>query len=777
MGVEENEATLDQDYLDALSQRCQAAFAESEIGEHAASIHLEIENLAESADSAHQAELSQAALELAVFLCSLVESRQPANALARERIANMCEGLRLGTPGRVKPVARAKREPTKPLVVQMLAEPNSRLDLAAQLGRRRIRVDRATRLGDLERMLAREQVLALLLDNYWLDHVQELMQTVENAHPAGTHDPGYIVLLDREDRSRRMYAFRAGVDSVVETASNADIASAVVDYLIERKRSAYKVLLVEDDRAQSLFVRSILAHRGIETAWAKTASEALTLVGDIRPELILLDLHLPDLNGIELAQQLRERPALDLVPIVFLSAEPSMEEQFRAMRLGGDAWISKPVKPRHLLAAVAARAERARRLRARQISSVPGGVRAGMLSRARLVEQLDSPMVSTSKARLLVALAPVDIPSAEHGVDFVAQGKLADEISQFLLAHAIGRAGVCQPSPFLFLLALEHAPEQVEQALEELRASLSSVGWLPGARPVILPFALAAIQVDSTIRTTAESIDAVQSVLQSVRQGKGATSVRFLVGAEADGVPAWQRDLLLSNAQCSKAMALAFAPLLPIKGRLSGQFLVCPWWRHAGHQASAEEMAVQARAMGRGRVLDQVVLGACLTELRSAANASVTLAVPIAIESLQDGQLLAWLRTELSRQDVRAGRIILWVDAEGLRGAPALAQRLLRPAAEMGIKLALGPLNDDSADLDLARLNELSLLVCRCTPEHVVPPESLIKVAADYGKTLVVTEVNDIHALGELFAQQVHYALGDAICTPLATPEFDFPQA
>ena len=477
MSVEHDQPVLDQAYLDALSARCQAAFAEAEVGEHAASIHLEIENVAELAEAEQREELSQAALELAVFLCSLVESRQPANALARERIAAMCQGLSLGAPSRVKPHLRTSRGPPRPLVVQMLAEPNSQLDLAAELGRRRVRVDRASRLEDLERLLSKEQVIALILDHYWLDHIHDLMQRVENAHPAGTHDPGYIALLDQPDRQRRMFALRAGVSLVIEASGIVEVASSVVDYLIDRKRSAYKVLLVEDDRAQSMFVRSILAHRGIEAAWAKTASEALALVGDIRPELILLDMHLPDLNGIELAQQLRERPALDLVPIVFLSAEPSMEEQFRAMRLGGDAWISKPVKPRHLLSAVAGRAERARRLLARTAGGGKvGGARAGMLSRARLAEQLAEPTYSENKRRLLVAIAPVDIPGAEQGVDFVAQGVLADEIAQFLLAHALGRSGVCQPAPFLFLLPLDIESEQAQEQLEALRCALSSVG-------------------------------------------------------------------------------------------------------------------------------------------------------------------------------------------------------------------------------------------------------------------------------------------------------------
>ena len=270
----------------------------------------------------------------------------------------------------------------------------------------------------------------------------------------------------------------------------------------------------------------------------------------------------------------------------------------------------------------------------------------------------------------------------------------------------------------------------------------------------------------------------MQSLLLTLRHDEGATGLRLLAAEVDQQATKWQRDLLLAPRLCAKQMQVSYLPLLPIKGRLIGQYRVDLHWQHGAEQVSVDELAALARRMGRGLAFDQAVIGELLSIMhdQAAAKNDISLAIPIKVESLEDERLLAWLRTELGRQRVRAGKLVLWISARGLRGAPALAQRLLRPAAEMGVKLAIGPLSDDETDLDLAKLNEVTVLVHRCQPEHTAPPAGLTRVAADYGKTLVVEGVDELRSLSELFLQPVHYLTGSAVSPPLESPQFEFPQ-
>ena len=81
--------------------------------------------------------------------------------------------------------------------------------------------------------------------------------------------------------------------------------------------------------------------------------------GDLEPDVILMDLYMPGCTGPELAAVLRQQERWVSTPIVFLSTEEGLEEQIAAINAGGDEFLTKPIAPAHLAAALAARARRA----------------------------------------------------------------------------------------------------------------------------------------------------------------------------------------------------------------------------------------------------------------------------------------------------------------------------------------------------------------------------------------------------------------------------------
>jgi DNA-binding response OmpR family regulator len=144
-------------------------------------------------------------------------------------------------------------------------------------------------------------------------------------------------------------------------AGNNDLAPPPSD-------SPYRVLIVEDDRAQALFAQSVLHGAGMQAIVHSDADGALQAIKEHRPDLILMDLHLPGLDGMRLTALIRQQPGLQLLPIVFLSGDPDPERQFEVLDSGADDYLSKPIRPRHLIAAVANRIRRARA----QAATLPG---------------------------------------------------------------------------------------------------------------------------------------------------------------------------------------------------------------------------------------------------------------------------------------------------------------------------------------------------------------------------------------------------------------------
>jgi two-component system KDP operon response regulator KdpE len=110
-----------------------------------------------------------------------------------------------------------------------------------------------------------------------------------------------------------------------------------------------RVLVVDDERAIRRFLRASLTAHGYHVFEAARAQEALDAVRTIRPDLIILDLGLPDLDGIDVTRQLRE---WSKVPIVILSVRGQDEDKIAALDAGADDYLTKPFSTGELLARI-----------------------------------------------------------------------------------------------------------------------------------------------------------------------------------------------------------------------------------------------------------------------------------------------------------------------------------------------------------------------------------------------------------------------------------------
>jgi two-component system KDP operon response regulator KdpE len=117
------------------------------------------------------------------------------------------------------------------------------------------------------------------------------------------------------------------------------------------------VLLVEDDQNIVDLVRSNLMARGHEVTVSKDGSDAVALLESVEPEMVILDLMLPGIDGFELCREIRERSS---VGIVVLSARRAETDKVRALNLGADDYMTKPFGIDELLARIHATLRRSR---------------------------------------------------------------------------------------------------------------------------------------------------------------------------------------------------------------------------------------------------------------------------------------------------------------------------------------------------------------------------------------------------------------------------------
>jgi two-component system KDP operon response regulator KdpE len=120
--------------------------------------------------------------------------------------------------------------------------------------------------------------------------------------------------------------------------------------------SPVRILLVDDEVAIQRAVAPLLRARGYEVSVAGTGAEALKVIAEQKPDLIVLDLGLPDLEGTEVCRRVRLESQ---VPIVVLSARGAESDKVNALDLGADDYVTKPFGPEELLARIRAALRRA----------------------------------------------------------------------------------------------------------------------------------------------------------------------------------------------------------------------------------------------------------------------------------------------------------------------------------------------------------------------------------------------------------------------------------
>ena len=132
------------------------------------------------------------------------------------------------------------------------------------------------------------------------------------------------------------------------------------DISVDRDREQ-RVLIVDDESAIRLLCRVNLDSAGFKTIEAADGKTALALARSERPDLILLDVMLPGLDGWGVAQKLAEMPETRCIPIVFLTARSAASDEVQAHAVGGVGYITKPFDPAELSQTVTATIQRVRR--------------------------------------------------------------------------------------------------------------------------------------------------------------------------------------------------------------------------------------------------------------------------------------------------------------------------------------------------------------------------------------------------------------------------------
>jgi diguanylate cyclase (GGDEF)-like protein len=167
----------------------------------------------------------------------------------------------------------------------------------------------------------------------------------------------------------------------------------------------YRVMIVDDSVALTAYHAAVLEQAGMVVKAVNNPFNVIESLLEFAPDLILIDLYMPECNGTDLAKVIRQLDAFVSIPIVFLSAESDLDKQLFAMGLGGDDFLTKPIQPQHLISSVTSRIRRSLMLRSFMVRDSL----TGLLNHTAIKDLLDGEVAGTIRQKKPLSFAMIDI--------------------------------------------------------------------------------------------------------------------------------------------------------------------------------------------------------------------------------------------------------------------------------------------------------------------------------------------------------------------------------
>ncbi len=564
-------------------------------------------------------------------------------------------------------------------------------------------------------------------------------------------------------------AVRAHIAAAPATAPESGQAAAAAE-------TPYRVLIVEDDRSQALFAQSVLHGAGMQAIVQMDAEGVQQAIVEHRPDLILMDLHMPGLDGMRLTALIRQNPQQQLLPIVFLTGDPDPERQFEVLDSGADDFLTKPIRPRHLVAAVANRIRRSRQ----QARGTAEGValsnpETGLPTRHNLMLQLDTALAGCEPGGLMF----IEIASAlglRERYGYAAFERLMVQAGR-RLAEAARPHLLARLNDNSFLLLGRGMDEDAVEALaRSVRQALSAHPFVVrDDESLHLRCAVGHARLSQGFEDAGVALEAVErTALQARLLADGVAAY------QGNGDAAAQEHLALLEGQ----IELAYQPIVAVAGSDTAQYQVLlRLRRNDGTLLSAGQVIPAAEAAGRIGDLDQQVLDHALGLLHRYQHAvpPMRLFVSQSLRSLAREAFAGWLLKAIADRQIAGSSLVIDVRlGDALVHAVTLQQfcERLMPA---GVQFCLSQF--EPGDEANALMTQLPLgfvrMAGRFAGSHASQKlrdelRGAIDAAHRAGLQIIGQQIEDPQAAAAMWMSGIDFIQGNVVQSVGSELDFDF---
>jgi diguanylate cyclase (GGDEF)-like protein len=303
------------------------------------------------------------------------------------------------------------------------------------------------------------------------------------SHQLDLGSTGLVVVSSFDNFRSRIQAVRENAITYLQKpVDSTRLAHLLREYQHGKKPKPERVLLIDDDANLTELYKFQLEAAGMQVATLTDPTRVIASIQEHRPELIFIDLYMPDYSGMELASLIRQFDAYTSTPIIYLSSEADHARQAAALERGADDFLTKPISELALVAAVRTRVKRARDLQA----LINKDSLTGLLKHSSIKNALAKELSRSLRSKEPLCAAMLDIDHFKqvndnygHAVGDTVIASLATLLSQRLRqSDHIGRYG---GEEFLIVMPACDA-HSAQRVLDDIRERFSAIKFVSGSQ-------------------------------------------------------------------------------------------------------------------------------------------------------------------------------------------------------------------------------------------------------------------------------------------------------
>jgi EAL domain-containing protein (putative c-di-GMP-specific phosphodiesterase class I)/PleD family two-component response regulator len=537
------------------------------------------------------------------------------------------------------------------------------LELDQRIEAQGVEIELLEEVEELNELLRALPADLVLIDAAYAESLQDVGSAVRLARANNNKQRLLLVAFaEADDINLRLSARRAGVDALIIDAANANEVIKKLQVLIDPKREEpFRIMIVEDDRSQALFAEGILRNAGMDSLVVLEAMDVMPSLKQFRPDLILMDLNMPGANGIELTALIREQDQFLHTPIVFLSGESSDDAQFDAIESGGDDFLTKPIRPRHLISAVQTRVRRARAVESRRVKRADKDAATGLVYRTSQLKQIDDALHRGHQEGGLLFIEVENLGPMRERIGLTALETLLGDLSRLLTA-TLGEVPATRFGDGSYLvLDLQHDEAALESLGVQLRQTVMAQPFTALGHPLRLRVSVGIAAFKHGFDEAGAMINAAEKIAREARTTERGVR-RFEPPRVAEAMQEAALLLQVREALDHDSLVMLYQPVVAVAGSDVSQYQALLRLRDSnGKMHSAAEIIPMAERSSLIVDIDRWVMKQSLALIREhllenqllrlyVAQSPLTLAAPDQAE---------WLRKEIAEAGVPGEALVV----------------------------------------------------------------------------------------------------------------------